>query len=376
VVVYKAGRSREGRAAIRSHTAALAGDDVVWSAALREAGALRVGEIQELFDAAVALAWQPHWVALLKITNPAALWATLFIGLASLWLPILKGALQGVQNFPGLGWVLILDGVGRFAAILVMVRLGGQAAGAMTGALIGQIISFGVCAWLVRDLLRAPGGGFEWRPWLSRVAPLTLGVGTLQLMTNTDVVYVQSIFPADKTPLYMPAAMIGLALVTFTGPLSAVMFPKVVRSAALTQDTRALRHALGATALLSGGAAVACTLLPKLPLQIIYFGNRTYWAAWPLVPWFAWCLLPLILANVLIGNLLARERFDMVPWLVLVAAGYGLALALWKPHLLAMEQFQAFRTIIQTLGVSNLLLLGVALRFTWREKARVAARAP
>jgi acyl-CoA synthetase (NDP forming) len=60
VVVYKAGRSAEGRAAIRSHTAALAGDDVVWTAALREAGALRVREIQELFDAAVALAWQPR----------------------------------------------------------------------------------------------------------------------------------------------------------------------------------------------------------------------------------------------------------------------------------------------------------------------------
>jgi acyl-CoA synthetase (NDP forming) len=59
VVVYKAGRSREGQAAVRSHTGALAGDDLVWSAALREAGAVRVQEILELFDGAVALAWQP-----------------------------------------------------------------------------------------------------------------------------------------------------------------------------------------------------------------------------------------------------------------------------------------------------------------------------
>jgi acetate---CoA ligase (ADP-forming) len=59
VVVYKAGRSREGQAVVRSHTAALAGDDVVWTAALREAGAVRVSDILGLFDAAVALAWQP-----------------------------------------------------------------------------------------------------------------------------------------------------------------------------------------------------------------------------------------------------------------------------------------------------------------------------
>jgi acetate---CoA ligase (ADP-forming) len=59
VVVYKAGRSPEGQSAVRSHTAALAGDDAVWTAALRAGGAIRVREIQELFDAAVALAWQP-----------------------------------------------------------------------------------------------------------------------------------------------------------------------------------------------------------------------------------------------------------------------------------------------------------------------------
>jgi acyl-CoA synthetase (NDP forming) len=59
VVVYKAGRSREGQAAIRSHTGVLAGDDAVWTAALRQAGALRVADMAALFDSAVALAWLP-----------------------------------------------------------------------------------------------------------------------------------------------------------------------------------------------------------------------------------------------------------------------------------------------------------------------------
>ncbi|MBI4608924.1 MAG: acetate--CoA ligase family protein [Candidatus Rokubacteria bacterium] len=59
VVVYKAGRTREGAAAIRSHTGALAGDDAVYSAALRQSGALRVADMSALFEAAVALAWQP-----------------------------------------------------------------------------------------------------------------------------------------------------------------------------------------------------------------------------------------------------------------------------------------------------------------------------
>lgn len=59
VVVYKAGRSLEGQAAVRSHTGALAGDDAVWSAALAAAGAVRIADMPALFDAAIALAWQP-----------------------------------------------------------------------------------------------------------------------------------------------------------------------------------------------------------------------------------------------------------------------------------------------------------------------------
>jgi hypothetical protein len=115
-------------------------------------------------------------------------------------------------------------------------------------------------------------------------------------------------------------------LVTFTTPLASVMFPKVVQSVAGRGPTDAARNALAATALLGCVAALACTLLPALPLRIIYFRNSDFWQAAPMVPWFAWALLPLILANVLVTNLLARDRFQVVPWAVAVAIGYGAAL--------------------------------------------------
>jgi uncharacterized membrane protein len=120
--------------------------------------------------------------------------------------------------------------------------------------------------------------------------------------------------------------------------------------------------------------ALACTLAPSLPVRIIYFKSPEYWAATPLVPWFAWCLLPLIVSNVLVSNLLARERFAVAPWALLIAAGYGVALGMLKPRLLQMEVMTAFRTVIQTLGIFSLLLLAVSAGFTWREKGRAAAR--
>jgi O-antigen/teichoic acid export membrane protein len=187
-------------------------------------------------------------------------------------------------------------------------------------------------------------------------------------MTTADVVYVQTVCAKDQTPFYTPAAMVGLALVTFTTPLASVMFPKVVESAALTQQSDALRHALVATALLGGLAAVACSLLPELPLRIIFFRNSLYWRSAPLVPWIAWCLLPLVLANVLISNLLARDRFKVVPWLLVVGAAYAITLILLRAQVASAEGFAGFKLVIGLLGIFSSLLLAVAVWFTSRMK--------
>jgi acetyltransferase len=67
VLVVKAGRSPQGQAAAASHTGALAGSDLVYDAAIRRAGMLRVDTLQDLFVAAETLshfARLPHGAAL------------------------------------------------------------------------------------------------------------------------------------------------------------------------------------------------------------------------------------------------------------------------------------------------------------------------
>jgi acetyltransferase len=55
VLVVKAGRSQAGQRAAASHTGALAGSDLVFDAAIRRAGMLRVDSLQDLFVAAETL---------------------------------------------------------------------------------------------------------------------------------------------------------------------------------------------------------------------------------------------------------------------------------------------------------------------------------
>jgi acyl-CoA synthetase (NDP forming) len=57
VVILKGGRTGAGSRTAASHTAALAGQRQVWSAALRQAGAVEVGTFDELIDMLVAFAF-------------------------------------------------------------------------------------------------------------------------------------------------------------------------------------------------------------------------------------------------------------------------------------------------------------------------------
>ncbi len=59
VLILKSGRTREGAAAAASHTGSLAGSDEVTDAALRQAGVIRCSTIEEMFNCAIALAYQP-----------------------------------------------------------------------------------------------------------------------------------------------------------------------------------------------------------------------------------------------------------------------------------------------------------------------------
>jgi acetyltransferase len=59
VLVLKSGRTQQGASAAASHTGALAASDEIVDAALKQAGVIRCQTIEEMFNNAIALAYQP-----------------------------------------------------------------------------------------------------------------------------------------------------------------------------------------------------------------------------------------------------------------------------------------------------------------------------
>jgi O-antigen/teichoic acid export membrane protein len=308
----------------------------------------------------------------LKISNPVALFLTLAVCLTSLWSPVIKGVLQGQHRFGGLGTWQIIDGVGRFGLTLILVQFfNGKAASAMGAALLGQVAALAIGAWLTRAVwIGHRGATFNWRAWIKGALPLTVGLGTVLLMSSIDMPFVQSTFSDPRqTALYGGAMLTGFAIIQFIAPVTTVMFPRIVRAVAHAQPNEGMKMTLAATFLFGCCAALGCTFFPSLPLRVMYFKNPEMVAAAPLVQWFGWALLPLTIANVLVQNVLARGRFDAVPWLFLVPIGYTGALFLQRPILAAMTEFDAFIRIIQTLGVSCLVLCGLAAWFCRKPRA-------
>ncbi|MED6314839.1 MAG: hypothetical protein VX704_07375 [Verrucomicrobiota bacterium] len=306
-------------------------------------------------------------IELLKITNPVALWVTIALGLPQLWLPVLLGILQGCQNFAWLGGAAVANGLGRFAAVGVIVALlGGQAAGATCGVLIGLTTACIIAGWHGRQTWLGQEvksqGQFDTKSWLTRIVPLTLGLGAGQFMLSADMIAARTILPVADSGPYGFAGMIGRGLVIFTAPLAAVMFPKLVREAT---SSGVLSQACLGTASLGALTCIGCTiaalLIPNIAGDLPGLAARADILAEvaPLIPYFTWSMLPLSLANVFVAALLARERYRAVPWLVGVAVAYGLALA-WLSN---DASHSSQKTIILTLGGFNLVYLGTAVYF-------------
>ena len=314
-----------------------------------------------LLVAVPALIFQGAILARWQITNPAGLWLVLPTILFSLWLPMFSGVMQGQQNFFWLGWQNIINAAGRLGlAAIAVLAFGGYAAGMFTGVCVGLGAAAGICIWQTRGLWSLPTAPFDRQNLLAQIIPLMLGFSAVQFFLSADTMFVQAYFPAGQTAFYVGAGTLSRALMWVVVPLATVMFPKIVHAEARAEKSNLLKLVLLGTAILAAGGAAGLCVVGPFVVKLIYKGSYLAVAS-SLLPWYAWAMVPLALANVLVNDLMARSRFRIVPALLLLVGGYAFALTRFHDN---------FVMVLKTLGAFNLLLLGVCAWFAWGSRGR------
>jgi O-antigen/teichoic acid export membrane protein len=307
----------------------------------------------------VVLLYQSAIMAQWKITNPAAIWLMLPVLLFTVWLPMFSGLLQGQQNFLWLGWSQMSQGVGRLAiAAFAVLVLHYYAPGMVLGILAGLSIALVIAIWPTRSLWLSSPQSFEWRSLLRQIIPLTLGFGAYQFILTADTMLVRGCFSGADSAYYVAAGQLSRASMWLVGPLAVVMFPKIVHAKAKAEKSDLMGLVLLGTVILAAGGAAGLWVLAPWVLKLMFTPSYAQ-AASPLLRWYAWAVVPLSVANVLLNNLLARSMFKVVPALCVLVAVY----------VFGLTQFHETPVmVIKTLGVCNVLLLAVCAFYTWGVK--------
>lgn len=319
-----------------------------------------------LILAVVMAIWHSEIQSAWKLPSAAGLWITMTVVLLSLWLPMFLGLLQGKQDFFWLGWAGILNAVGRLSVAAVLVLFfAGASTEMILGVAVGLGIGVGIGIWHTRELWSIRSEPFNVRELLGQIIPLMLGFGAVQFLFTADTMFVKSYFSADDSGFYVSAGTLSRALLWLVQPLAMVMFPKIVHSAAKSEKSNLLGMVMVGTGVLAAGGALGLTVLGPFVVKLA-FKDSYVPVATAVLPWYAWAMVPLSLANALVNNLLARSQFRIVPVLIILAVAYGVALTQFHESLTA---------VLKTLGVFNLLLLAACGWFTWRGKVTLEQKA-
>lgn len=318
-----------------------------------------------LVGALAVLFFQDSILARWQMNSAAGLWITLVIVLLSLWLPMFWGVLQGQQNFLWLGWSMLASGIGRLTvAALAVLVLRVYAAGMMAGVLLGTAVGVGLAAWQTRRLWWLRAEPFEGRAVWRQIVPLALGFLGFQILFTGDTILVKAWFSREQVDFYVSAGTLSRALLWLVLPMAAVMFPRLVHSAARAEKSDLTGKVLLATVVLATVGAAGLAMLGPWVVRLVYKPEFVA-VATSLLPWYAGAMVPLAAANVLLNHLLARPAASLRPAVCVL----GLAVA----YVAALSRFHdRLVTVLQVMGLFNVVLLGVCAWFAWRAAGRAS----
>ena len=191
----------------------------------------------------------------------------------SFFLPVTRGALQGLLNFKALGVNYVLEGVSKLILVLIFLSAGLGVSGAFFAFTASYIFPFLVSFPAFRFLFKLKKIPTSTRSIYRYSLPVFLMLFSLTAFYTIDVLLVKHYFDSVDAGFYSALAILGKVIFFGSISISLVMFPKV---SALQNSSRLSRPILFRSLILIGifgfGVTFFYFLFPSFVVRL-FFGE-------------------------------------------------------------------------------------------------------
>ena len=190
----------------------------------------------------------------------------------SLFIPIGRGVLQGLQDFKSLSLNYFVEGLAKILLGILAIYLGYQLAGAIVALIITYILT--ICFFtfqLYKRFKPVTATKFSTRHIYIYSFPVFCMITTLTLLFSLDVVLVKHFFTETQAGYYSALSLLGKIIFFGTLSISQVMFPKVsAQHAAGKQSLKTFMYSLLIVLFCILCALAVYFLFPELLVTILF----------------------------------------------------------------------------------------------------------
>jgi O-antigen/teichoic acid export membrane protein len=240
--------------------------------------------------------------------------------------------IQGSAAFVPYSISQLIEAAVKAVAGLSLFLYGGGLRVALGGYTLGVLASFTYnTVWGARQT----GAAEAKNPSLTLVTSLVgiaLPIGAITMITFTDVIIVEHIFPKHISGLYGAAALTGRAISAVVGFVFVVLLPKAAaRTAAGLSSSRLLGAAMLAAGAILGTALLATGFFPVEVVTLL--AGKSFAGAGPILFPYCVAMSEIGLAAILASYLIALGRVWFGIPLAFAAIGEVVALSTYHPNI-------------------------------------------
>lgn len=162
---------------------------------------------------------------LINATMPFVILA--IVSIFILLLPVVRGIMQGSQDFKTLGLNLILEGLIKFSLGAVLILIGFKVNGALGAIVASFSIPFFIGLYNLKKYLRIKKTKIEKDHFYKYSLYLLMLLSTLTIFYSIDLLLVKHYFSETEAGYYAAASLLGKVIFFGTMSITQVMFAKV-----------------------------------------------------------------------------------------------------------------------------------------------------